>query len=268
MPPYEGETRAGYLEFLVRHFELPDFIDDDPISIPHGFDDPRDQEIIGLYAALLAWGRRDTLLKNLAWLCEIMHFAPHQFVSRFSQKKAALLSNFKHRTFQPIDAVWFTLCLQAALLQYGSLENYFSSYLGPNDQHVGPAIEGFSASLLDRVPDCPVRLQKHLARPSNGSACKRLSMFLRWMVRPGPVDLGIWPSIRPAQLVLPLDVHSGRTARALGLLDRRANDWQAVLELTEQCRLLSPDDPARYDFAFFGTGISGLPIDPRFDVLS
>lgn len=254
----------AYLDALVDRYERPAFIADDPISLPHGFDDPRDQEVIGLYAALLAWGRRATVLNKMAALCERMQYRPYQFVRSFDAvRDAPALSGFKHRTFQPADAVWFTKNLGVLLREHETVERLFARHLPPDAEDVEPAIQGFSESIL-RQPGTPHRLRKHLARPQAGSACKRLAMYLRWMVRPGPVDLGIWTSIRPAQLVLPLDVHSGRQARALGLLDRKQDDWKAALELTARCRLLAPDDPARYDFALFGVGAYGDSLDSRF----
>lgn len=258
-------TLAAYLDTLVARFEQPAFIVEDPIAIPHGFDAPDDQAVIGLYAALLAWGRRATIMKKMAELCERMHYQPARFVRQFdASRDAERLDGFKHRTFQPVDAFWLTRALQAVLQQYGSLEAAFAAHLRPADPHVGPAIQGFSETVLTMLPDTPARLRKHLARPATGSACKRLAMYLRWMVRPGPVDFGLWTQIRPDQLVLPLDVHAGRQARALGLLTRKQNDWRAVLELTDACRRLDPSDPARYDFAFFGVGAYGVSLDARF----
>lgn len=254
-----------YLDALVERFEQPAFIPPDPIAIPHGFDDPRDREVIGLYAALLAWGQRRTILRKLEELCERMRYQPYAFVVRFDEgRDAARLDGFKHRTFQSADAVWLTKCLSALLRRHETVEALFARHLTPDAPDVGPAIQGFSDALVGAVPDVPARLRKHLARPSTGSACKRLAMYLRWMVRPGPVDFGIWQAIRPAQLVLPLDVHSGRQARALGLLARPQDDWRAAMELTAACRRLCPADPARYDFAFFGAGAYGVSLDPRF----
>ena len=254
-----------YLDSLVARFEQPAFIADDPISIPHGFDDPRDQEVIGLYAALLAWGQRKTVLNKMAELCERMQYRPYRFVRDFHPARDAdKLADFKHRTFQPIDARWFTRNLGAALRQHETVENLFAIKLAADAETVETAIQGFSEGLMAMSPETPRRLQKHLARPATGSACKRLNMYLRWMVRSGPVDLGIWTKIRPDQLVLPLDVHAGRQARALGMVSRKQNDWQATLELTANCRLLCPDDPARYDFAFFGVGAYDVALDPRF----
>lgn len=258
------ERLKAYLDALVARFERPAFIEHDPVAVPHAFDDPRDQEVIGLFAALLAWGRRDTMLRKLAELCERMRQQPFAFVHGFEpERDAARLEGFKHRTFQPADALHLTRALAALLRRHGSLEAAFAEHLAPGAEDVGPAIEGFSTGVMAAVPDIPPRLGKHLARPSTGSACKRLCMYLRWMVRPGPVDLGLWRSIRPEQLVLPLDVHSGRQARALGLLARRQDDWRAARALTARCRELAPEDPCRYDFALFGAGVFGVEHPPE-----
>jgi len=235
----------SYLDTLVARYEDPSFVEDDPISIPHAFDNPRDQEVIGFYAALLAWGRRDVLLRKLEELCERMNHAPAHFVRTFdASRDAEALDGFVHRTFQPVDALW----------------------PGTTDapSPVAEMIQGVSTTLLTIDNDTPQRLRKHLARPTAGSACKRLNMYLRWMVRPGPVDFGIWDCLVPAELMLPVDVHVGRQARALGLLERKSNDWTAVRRLTAVCRHFCPDDPARYDFAFFGTGAQGESLDTRF----
>ena len=258
------DALKAYLDRLVDRFEQPAFIADDPISVPHGFDDPRDQEVIGLYAALLAWGRRATVLQKMADLCERMRYRPYDFVRSFDVgRDGERLVDFKHRTFQPVDALHFTKNLGALLREHETVEALFARHLPPDARDVGPAIQGFSTSIM-AVPGTPARLRKHLARPEAGSACKRLAMYLRWMVRPGPVDLGLWTQIRPDQLVLPLDVHSGRQARALGLVTRTSNDWKAVQHLTAACRRLAPDDPARYDFAFFGVGAYGESLDASF----
>lgn len=262
-PSSPPDALKTYLDGLVERFERPAFIQDDPIAVPHGFDDPRDQEVIGLYAAILAWGRRATILQKMADLCERMRYQPYRFVRDFDEDRDAVrIASFKHRTFQGVDALWFTQNLSRALRRHETVEALFARHLPAGD--VGPAIQGFSETMMTGSPETPARLRKHLARPASGSACKRLCMYLRWMVRPGPVDLGIWPSIHPRQLVLPLDVHSARQARALGLLTRKANDWNAALELTRRCRALAPEDPARYDFAFFGAGAYGVALDEQF----
>ena len=251
-------SNKAHLDWLVNHFEQSAFIKDDPISICHTFSDPRDQEIIGLYAALLAWGRRSLILTKLEELCIRMAYLPWKFVSQFNlSRDDHRLDTFVHRTFQPIDAVVFTRNLSILIRKYGSVERIFD--VRPTDTDVGDAIERFSIRMMQAHPDTPPRLQKHLARPSRKSACKRLCLYLRWMVRKGPVDLGLWLTAKPRQLVLPLDIHSGRQSRILGLLHRASNDWAAVLLLTEACRKMSPEDPARYDFAFFGLGAYGPP---------
>lgn len=278
-----GALRPGlnsYLDAMARRYESTEFVSADPISIPLGFDDPRDQEVIGLYSALLAWGRRETILNKMAELCERMSFRPYRFVSEFGASGARKLEGFGHRTFTSDDAVHLTASLKVLLERHSTIENVFGAGLrgaewddgskaasadsGP--LNVGPAIQFFSEAVMSARPENPRRLQKHLARPLAGSACKRLCMYLRWMVRPGPVDLGIWTSIPGSSLVVPLDVHSGRQARALGLLTRAQNDWKAALELTEACRQLDGEDPARFDFALFGSGAFGETLDPQFVV--
>ena len=249
------DDARALLDPLVGRYQRPAFIEDDPISVVWAFDDPADQETIGLYAALLAWGRRSVILAKLADLVERMDGRPHRFVRDFGPGRHARLDGFKHRTFSSADAVALTTAVRAALEAHGSLGALFASGL-VEGQDIGPAIQRFSDTLLAIAPEAGVR-SKHLARPSTGSACKRLSMYARWMTRPGPVDLGLWPGVRPDQLVIPLDVHTGTQARRLGLLTRRTDDWRAVQELTGVCRALCPEDPARYDFALFGLGAYG-----------
>ena len=256
-----------YLDTLVDQYERPAFIDEDPISIPHAFDDPRDQEVIGLYAALLAWGRRDVMLRKLDELCERMDYAPDRFVRSFDpDRDVDALDGFVHRTFQPTDAIWLTTNLSAALDRFGTVEGLFDAHrpASTEGRPVATMLQGVSTTLLTIHDDTPQRLRKHLARPEAGSACKRLNMYLRWMVRPGPVDLNLWSILEPAELMLPVDVHVGRQARSLGLLTRKTNDWKAVRRLTAICRQFSPSDPARYDFAFFGVGSQDESLDARF----
>lgn len=264
------DVLRDYLDTLVDRYERPAFIEDDPISIPHAFDDPRDQEVIGLYAALLAWGRRDVMLRKLDELCERMDHAPYQFVRSFDPgRDASALEDFVHRTFQPIDAIWLTTNLGTALDRYETVEGLFDAHR-PEDSGkegespVAAMLQGVSTTLLTIDEDTPDRLRKHLARPEAGSSCKRLNMYLRWMVRSGPVDLNLWSGLDPSELMLPVDVHVGRQARALGLLVRKRNDWTAVRQLTAVCRQFCPSDPARYDFAFFGVGAQDESLDARF----
>ena len=259
-PPIYKALKA-YLDPIVVTYETVEFIQDDPISIPHGFADPEDQSLIGLFAALLAWGRRDIMMAKLADLCERMEFRPSCFIRSYrpsTHRKA--LQGFVHRTFNEQDAEGLILSLQA-LLKTQALESVFCAGMKPKSP-IESGIQHLSEQLFRHVPGQPKRIQKHLARPSAGSACKRFNMYLRWMVRSGPVDLGLWRSIDPALLMLPLDVHSGNQARNVGLLTRTQNDWKAVVELSQACRILSPNDPCRYDFALFGTGAAGQTLRP------
>lgn len=257
---FNPEALKSYLDPIVDRFEREAFIEDDPVSIPHAFDDPSDQVLMGLFAALLAWGRRDIMLRKLAELCERFEYRPTRFICDYNPARdRARLSGFKHRTFNEEDLHGLTAALQD-ILRRESLEDLFRRGMTPHEP-VRTGIEHFSRSLLDVVPGRPARIRKHVARPSTGSACKRINMYLRWMVRPGPVDLACWTCLDPSDLMLPLDVHSGTQARAVGLLTRKSDDWRAVEELTAACRRLDPDDPTRYDFAFFGTGSAGSMLE-------
>lgn len=248
------QSLKRFLDEQVVRYERTQFIADDPVSLPRAFDDPADQEIVGLFAATIAWGRRDIVLRNMADLVERMDHRPSAFVRSFRvDRDGDRLAGFKHRTFQPDDAVALTMAVQAAVDAFGSLGSLFAHFLPSSATDIGAAIQGFSDTLLSIAPEAPLR-RKHVARPSTGSACKRLAMYARWMTRPGPVDLGIWQRVRTDQLVLPLDVHTGRQARRLGLLTRKSDDWKSVIELTEACRAFSTSDPARYDYALFGLG--------------
>lgn len=249
------------LDAYVARFETPSFIAVDPISVPYAFDDPADREVIGFVAALLAWGRRATILNKLEDLCRRMRMRPEAFVRGYDDARdGPALDGFAHRTFNGHDARALATALRVVLERHGSLEAAYAFHLPPEAPDVGPAIQGVADELLaalDGTDFDRARLARHLPRPSTGSACKRVAMYLRWMVRPGPVDFGHWTRIAPSRLVLPLDVHSGRVARKLGLLARPQDDWRATLELTAACRAFCPDDPARYDYAFFGAGVAG-----------
>lgn len=238
----------------------PDFIESDPISVPHRFTRLQDREIMGFWAATLAWGQRKTIINSALRLSELMDHAPYDFVLNHEESDRERFSEFKHRTFQYTDTLWFLHWLQEYYRREDSLETAFSSHLIPGDITVENALAGFHDSFFDH-PYAPGRTRKHVATPVRGSTCKRLNMFLRWMVRKDDrgVDFGIWNRISPAQLLIPLDVHVDRVARRLGLLHRPQTDWLAVLELTENLRQFDPDDPARYDFALFGMGVSSDP---------
>jgi len=253
-------TPKKELDRLVSKFEKRAFIETDPISIPHSFDSEQDIEVIGLYAASLAWGQRVTILNKMAELCERMSYKPYEFVLNVDKaNRLEKLEGFKHRTFQPEDALHFTRNLSSILKKYGSVQAAFCEHNKSDLQlgTTGQMIQGFSSEMMSINEETPTRLGKHLARPLRGSACKRLNMYLRWMTRSGEVDFGIWSKVDKKDLVLPLDVHSGTQARKMGYLTRKQNDWKAAMELTENCRALDPKDPCKYDFAFYGSGAFG-----------
>ncbi len=244
------------LDHHVDQYNRPTFIDTDPISIPHRFSQLQDIEITGFWVAMLAWGQRKTIINKANELIELMDGAPYQFILQHEEKDRARFASFKHRTFNYTDTLFFLEFLQHFYKNNASLEQAFAQFITSDSPHIGPALEGFH-ELFFSLPDAPHRTRKHIATPARKSSCKRLNMFLRWMVRrdEAGVDFGLWRQISPQQLLMPLDVHVDRVARQLGLLKRKQTDWLAVLELTEQLRQFDPDDPVKYDYALFGMGV-------------
>lgn len=235
-------------------YEKARFIEDDPISIPHDYSLKQDIEISAFWTAILAWGNRKTIIKKAKELFALMDNAPFDFCKNHQEKDRQRFLGFKHRTFNFVDSCYFLEFLQFHYLKEESLENAFL---------VEGKCESIEGSLIHfeeyffSLSHSPKRTRKHISTPARKSSCKRLNMFLRWMVRSSEkgVDFGIWKSINSKQLMLPLDVHVGRMARELGILERESNDWKAVEELTSKLRFLDPEDPAKYDFALFGMGI-------------
>ena len=256
--PADGVQLADFLEAAFRRYNQPGFIPDDPISLPHSFSSVQDRELIGFWAATLAWGQRKTIIQNARRLVELMDGAPHDFMLNHNEQDRARFLDFKHRTFQATDTLWFLEFFQQYYRKNASLETAFARHLQPGDLTTERALAGFHHDFFDH-PDAPDRTRKHVATPERGSTCKRLNMYLRWMVRSDAagVDFGIWKEISPAQLLIPLDVHVERVARRLGLLQRPQTDWKAVLELTENLRAFDPEDPVKYDYALFGMGVLG-----------
>ncbi len=246
----------AYLEDCFHKFNIPTFIENDPISIPHRFSKHQDIEITAFWTAMLAWGQRKTIINSANRLFDLMDNAPHDFIVNHIEKDRAIFLDFKHRTFQPTDTLYFLEYLQHFYKENGSLEFAFAKHLDSSTPSVSDALIGFHNEFFS-LPVAPTRTKKHIATPTSKSTCKRLCMFLRWMVRHDDhgVDFGLWKTIKPAQLLMPLDVHVDRQARRLGLLKRPKTDWQAVLELTENLRQFDPNDPVKYDFALFGLGI-------------
>ena len=225
----------------------------DPISIPHAYTKKEDIEIAGLFAATMAWGNRKAIIANARQLMALMDECPYQFVMNASIKDMRVFKKFVHRTFQSEDVTFFIRGLRHIYSQLGSLEKAF---FVPNAPTIQPGIIQFRNHMLE--VNHAERSRKHLSDPDRGSAAKRLCMYLRWMVRKdrSKVDFGIWNTLLPSQLCMPLDVHTGRVSRDLGLLFRKQNDWKAVEELTSALRLFDPHDPVKYDIAIFGMGVA------------
>jgi uncharacterized protein (TIGR02757 family) len=245
-----------WLEAAAHQYNRPEFITDDPISVPHRFSRLQDREIIGFWAAMLAWGQRKTIIQNALRLSELMDHAPYDFILHHEEKDRERFLSFKHRTFQALDTLYFLAFFQEYYRTHTSLETAFARHLSPGDPTTEKALTGFHNDFF-ALPFAPARTRKHVSTPERNSTCKRLNMFLRWMVRRDDrgVDFGLWRQIQPAQLLIPLDVHVERVARRMGLLERPQTDWKAVLELTERLRAFDPNDPVRYDFALFGLSV-------------
>jgi len=246
----------AFLDTCADRYNQPVFIENDPISIPRRFSKRQDIEISGFWVAMIAWGQRKTIIKSADALLERMDGAPHDFILNHTEADRARFEDFYHRTFQALDALYFLAFLQDFYRKNESLEQAFTRHLPSGAVHTEAALRGFH-ELFFSLPEAPHRTKKHVATPARKSTCKRLNMFLRWMVRrdENGVDFGLWRGIHPRQLLIPLDVHVDRVARRLGLLTRKQTDWLSVLELTEVLRRLDPEDPVKYDYALFGLGV-------------
>jgi uncharacterized protein (TIGR02757 family) len=263
-------------EFLDKKVDLynqPSFIAADPISIPHLFTKKQDIEIAGFFAAIFAWGNRTTIINKAKELMQLMDMAPYEFIRNYNEKDLKGLLEFKHRTFNDTDLLYFIEFFRHHYGKHKSLEAAFVSHPLPfsagleriSPPHMETVLKNFYRYFFS-LEDIPERTRKHIATPERNSTCKRLNMFLRWMVRSDEkgVDFGIWKNISPAQLICPLDVHVARVARQLGILKRKQNDWETALELTGFLRTLDKDDPVKYDFALFGLGA----IEPKLSVIN
>jgi len=253
---YTHQQLYQLLEGKAAQFNQASFIENDPISIPHRFTKLQDIEIAGFFAAVLAWGQRKTIIAKCKQLIHLMDNAPHDFICNHTEEDRKAFLTFKHRTFNATDTLYFLSFLQQYYQHNHSLENAFAQHMQSTDLHVGKGLQGFH-ELFFSLPHAPQRTKKHVATPVRKSACKRLNMYLRWMVRSDTngVDFGLWTSIKPAQLLCPLDVHVDRVARRYGLITRKQRDWKTVLELTKNLQSFDPKDPVKYDYALFGMGI-------------
>lgn len=249
--------KADLKEFLdekADKYNNSDFIESDPISIPHSYSDKEDIEISGFLAATIAWGNRKMIIKNANRMMELMGNSPYDFVMDHNDKQLERLNGFVHRTFNSNDLKYFIKALQYIYKEKGGMESIFNENSTP--ESLQPAIHELK-NIFFELPH-PAHTVKHLSDPYKGSAAKKINMFLRWMVRKDNrgVDFGIWESISPSILSCPLDIHSGNIARRLGILNRKQNDAKAVTELDLFLRSLDSNDPVKYDFALFGLGVN------------
>ncbi|ERJ59656.1 TIGR02757 family protein [Sphingobacterium paucimobilis] len=247
-----------FLDNKVDEYNRPDFIENDPILIPHLFSDKKDIEIMGFIAAILAWGQRKTIINKCKELIDRMDGTPYDFIRNHKDTDLKSLLGFKHRTFNDTDLLYFVAFFRHHYMESDSLEDAFliGQEAGYPLIDIEIALNRFKAYFFS-LADYPTRTRKHVSSPFQKSTCKRLNMFLRWMVRRDEqgVDFGIWKRISPAQLVCPCDVHVERVARKFGLITLDKVNWKTALELTENLLILDPNDPVKYDFALFGLGV-------------
>ena len=240
-----------FLDYKANQYELIDFITSDPIQIPHRFKQQEDVEIAGFLTASLAWGNRLSILKSANKMMALMDNAPYDFIINHKKRDLSIFEGFVHRTFNATDLTFFVRSLQNIYKNHQGLENVFSS----NNPSLQDTIHDFKSIFFEI--DHPQRTLKHVSDPLKGSAAKRLNMFMRWMVRSNTkgVDFGIWKQHSPAQLSIPLDVHTGNIARKLNLIQRKQNDFKTLKELDKKLRKFDPVDPVKYDYALFGLGV-------------
>ncbi|GAB4454168.1 MAG: TIGR02757 family protein [Bacteroidia bacterium] len=238
---------AQLLNEKVIQYKQPTFIQHDPISIPHLFDTAQDKEIAGLLTAIISWGNRKSIIQSAKQLMQLLQYRPYEFVMNYSISDNKILKQFYYRTFQPDDVIFFIKALHKYYSNHHSLENIFIS------ENIVEGIHQFREEML-KVRHFK-RSEKHLPDVKKGSAAKRINMFLRWMVRKDEIDFGLWKNISTRQLLIPLDIHTSRTAYDLGLLDNTNNHLKNVIQLTELLKTLDENDPVKYDFALFGIGV-------------
>lgn len=243
----------SFLDEKVELYNRPNFIESDPVQIPHRYTLKEDKEIAGFLAATIAWGNRKMIIQNSIKMMDLLGNSPYDFILNHNENDLENLEKFVHRTFNRQDFTYFIKSLKNIYLNHGGLENIFTKH--QESDSLQSAITEFKKIFFEL--DHSIRTEKHVSDPSKNSSSKRINMWLRWNCRQDSkgVDLGIWKNISPAKLSCPLDVHSGNVARKLGLLTRTQNDGKALAELDSNLRLLDPKDPVKYDFALFGLGV-------------
>lgn len=250
----DKKALKDFLDRKVEEYNKPSFIAADPIAVPHSFSKKQDIEIAGFFAAIFAWGIRTTIIRKATELMKLMDNKPHDFIVNHQEEDRRRLEGFCHRTFNDTDLLYFVSFLQHHYRNYNSLEDAFA---GKGVSGVEGYLNYFYTYFFS-LEDVPNRTRKHIAAPMKNSACKRINMFLRWMVRDDNkgVDFGIWKKIKPSELVCPLDLHVARVAKKFKLIDRPNSDWQSAVDLTQHLRRFDPEDPVKYDFALFALGVA------------
>jgi uncharacterized protein (TIGR02757 family) len=250
------EDLRKLLNSKVLQYNHASFIAADPICIPRSFTKKQDIEIAGFFAAIFAWGNRTTIINKSRELMQLMNNTPYDFILHHTEKDLRKLEGFKHRTFNSTDLLYCIEFFKAHYAAHESLETAFTKWMHKKDATIENGLNGFYDYFFS-LPDVPERTKKHIASPNKNSSCKRLNMYLRWMVRNDTkgVDFGIWKNISPSQLIIPVDVHVARVAKQLNILQAKQSNWQAALELTAYLRTLDKHDPVKYDFALFSIGV-------------
>ncbi|MFH0703235.1 MAG: TIGR02757 family protein [bacterium] len=254
------QNMALFLDNLVKKYETPDFIPDDPVKFPHIFNNQQDQEISGLISSCLAYGKREKIIESIQKIHEIFKYEPYKFTMNFDlERDSGLFSNFLYRYTPGKDIALLIFIINKALTDYITLENLFLNGFSKDDKNIKQGLINFINKLYSYIPDKETDLKGIyylIPNPQKGSACKRLNLFLRWMVRQGPVDLDLWKEIPADKLIIPLDVHVAKQSRTLKLTARKTNDWKTAEEITENLKKFDAKDPVKYDFAIFSMGIS------------
>jgi uncharacterized protein (TIGR02757 family) len=258
----EQQKLKTFLDRKVQEYNQPAFISNDPIAIPHQYTEQQDIEIAAFFAATFAWGNRTTIINKGRQLMELMDNSPYQFILFHKEKQLKRFEGFRHRTFNTTDLLYFISFLRVHYQNHKSLEDAFlCDELKAGTRRCTELMElrlNHFYKTFFSMEHVPSRTRKHVAAPTKNSACKRLNMFLRWMVRKDRkgVDFGLWSRIKPAELICPLDLHVARVAKRFHLITRPNADWQSALELTSQLRKFDPKDPVKYDFALFALGVN------------
>ena len=251
-----------YLDELVIAYETPDFIKDDPVQFPHRYSYQQDVEVSALISSCLAYGNRKKIIETLDYIHKIINGSPAEFAINFHiDRDAGLFKGFIYRYNQERDIVQLFHIIGQALREHETLEKAFLKGYKPDENNIKQSLTCFVNLLRGYLPCTEERckgLYHLLPDPAGGSACKRLNLFLKWMVRKGAVDLNVWKSIPESKLIIPLDTHVARISRKWGLTSRKTDDWKTAEEITENLKKFDSDDPVRYDFALFGMGIAGL----------